>query len=83
MRSKKLVDSYLAGSSAKYLVDALIDDLPSESQIRSTLLSLLPRGSRLKFVESTVCIYADEDLDDTLLNTFDALYPELEFVQYE
>lgn len=78
--SRKLIDLYVSGESAKYLVDALLDDLPPPSIIKQTILRDLP-GSKV-IIEADVVYIDCKDRKAVIekLPFFECMYPELDFV---
>lgn len=78
--SSKLIDLHISGASAKYLVDALLEELPSPDVIRKTILKDLPR-SKVK-IENDVVWIDCEDRKSVVekITLFEHMYPELDFV---
>lgn len=78
--SKRLIELYVSGASAKYLVDALLEELPSPSVIRQTVLRDLP-GSKVTIENDVVYIECDDrQAVIRSLPILECMYPELDFV---
>lgn len=79
--SKKLIDLHLSGESARYLIDALVEELPAPDVIRRSILRDLPKGSSVTIDGEAVYIRCeDRRALVEKLPLFELMYPELDFV---
>jgi len=77
---RRLIELHVSGASAKYLVDALLEELPSEPIIKQSILKDLP-GSKVKIENDIVYIHcSDRQAVIEKLPVFEHMYPELDFV---
>lgn len=78
--SNRLIDLHVSGASAKYLVDALLEELPSPDIIRRSILRDLPK-SKVTIESDVVYIdCVDRQAVVEKLPLFEHMYPELDFV---
>lgn len=78
--STKLIDLRVSGTSAKYLVDALLEELPPPYVIKGTILRDLPK-SKVTIDKDVVYIEcADNQAVVEKMPLFEHMYPELDFV---
>lgn len=82
--TKSIIEQVVSGKSSKYLIDAIVEELPPFPMIRSSLQRELPKGSIIRVDESTFFIKVSDKEDrhsiDESLEIFRSMYPELEFV---
>lgn len=79
--SRRLIDLHLSGESAKYLIDALVEELPPPEVIRQSILRDLPKGSSITIEGAAAYIYCeDRRVLVEKLPLFELMYPELDFV---
>ena len=78
--SNKLIDLHVCGASAKYLVEALLEELPPPDVIKRTILRDLPK-SKVTIDKDVVYIECSDRQDvANKLPLFEHMYPELDFV---
>jgi len=78
--STKLIDLRVSGTSAKYLVDALLEELPPPDVIKRTILRDLPKSLVIVKEDVVYIECSDRQLLASTLPLFEHMYPELDFV---
>jgi len=81
-RGGNLVELHLSGKSASCIIDALLDELPSQAEIRREILADLPPGSKIRFEDERTCFVScpDRHLLAETTTYYERVYPEIEFV---
>jgi hypothetical protein len=85
-KTSHLIDSYLSGQSAKYLIDSVVDELPSKNELQKSISNSLPKGTKFEFDESVVRIDGQDKSPDEYnslmqeVHYLQAAYPELFFL---
>lgn len=80
-KSNSLIDSYLSGKNAAYLVDAILEELPPLEEIRRDILRDLP-GATIRFERGSNLVFIDHNdslLLSEMIKYYERVYPELEF----
>ena len=81
MSHKKLIEQSLTGTSAKYLVDSLVEELPPLPALYTSIRRELPPDSVVKIEENVVYIsQIDKSRISEEVRYLSLVYPELEFV---
>ena len=84
MTSRSLVDKYLSGQSAQYLIDSLVEDLPPLPAIKSSLMRDLPKDTVVRIEDNVFYLQSNNQHHKSAiyeqLRYFESAYPELEFV---
>lgn len=79
--SKDLIKNYLSGQSAKYLIEALVDQLPDKVYIESSIRRELPKKTKFKLSENVVFIECEPSQKiKQSIDYLQLVYPELEFI---
>jgi hypothetical protein len=78
-----LIDLHISGKSARHLIDALVEELPTFIQIQQAIKRELPKGSKVEIHEHDRAVFIscrDRHLLNEKIQYFEIMYPELEFI---
>ena len=83
MAHKSLIEQVCGGKSAKYIIDAIMEELPPLPAIRTSLIREIPKAA-VRIEENTFFISPPEKNDkykmQEIVETYRLMYPEIEFV---
>jgi len=81
MNHKKLIERSISGSSAEYLVDSLVEDLPPLPALYTSIRKELPNDAIVRIDDNVVFIKVkDNNTVTEQVYYLTLVYPELDFI---